>query len=142
MLNRSLKRPLDREKYVIRAWLFVAVQAGIFAVLVTEFQQLQGRFPDIFDTNRARLLLPAWAGLLILQLLIVIIYDFRTVRIRERNRRIRERLERAPEPLPSDGHVMQSGSVDDQLSEDGYAPLPQMQTRKSSDVVWYEPNND
>ena len=135
MLNRSVKRPLDREKYVIRAWLFVAVQAGIFAVLVTRIDQLQGRFPDIFDTNRARLLLPAWAGLLILQLFIVIIYDFRTVRIRERNRRIRERLERAPEPLPS-------GTVDEQLAEDGFAPISQMQTRKSSDIVWYEPNND
>ena len=142
MLNNSVKRPLNREKYVIRAWLFVAIQAGIFALIVTGYATLQERFPEIFFTNRARLLLPAWAGLLVLQLLIAMIYDFRTVRVRERNRRIRERLERAPEPLPSDQHMVPSAPIEDQLSEDGFAPMPQMQKRKSSDIVWYEPNRD
>lgn len=132
------RRPLNRDKRVLRVWLFVMVQVAIFTAVIFTYRELQAEFPDIFDTNEARLLVPAWAGILVIQLVLVILYDFRTVRLRERDRRIRERLERAPEPIESYSNV----PIQDQLAEEGYAPITTMRKRDSSDVVWYEPKRD
>lgn len=137
MLNK--RRPLNYDKRVLRAWLFVAVQVAIFTAVIFTYRDLQARFPDIFDTNASRILVPAWAGVLVLQLVIVIFYDFRTVRLRERDRRIRERLDRAPEPLTADDPT---ASFHEQLAEEGFAPISTMRKKDSSDVVWYEPKRD
>lgn len=58
-------------------WLLLLLHGVPFTALVYAYPWLAGELPEILVTNSARLIIPAWAGILIIQLLIAVLIEIR-----------------------------------------------------------------
>lgn len=68
--------PTERKRGITR-WILLALHALIFAGVVIAHPELTARFPEIMDSNLARLGIPIWGLLLILHLLLTSLIDIR-----------------------------------------------------------------
>jgi hypothetical protein len=96
MLEHPSQHRLPRRTIGLRVWTLLGYHAAIFGLFVALLPTLIETQPDRFDTNAARLAIPAWAGIVVLHLLATALIDRRMIRLRARAERIRKRIERDP----------------------------------------------
>jgi hypothetical protein len=80
----------DRQQRNLSRWLLLALHTLPFALVVFGYPRLAANYPAIFYGNLARLAILAWAGVLLLHLLIVALREVREgimLARRERERR-------------------------------------------------------
>lgn len=103
-MTRRRQRPDTQTQLVekpdsgLRPWLMLGTHAAVFTLVMVLYPRLQNARPDLFDTNDARLLVPAWMLLLALHLLLAYAADLRYLRKRARAERIRHRLHHPAAP--------------------------------------------
>ncbi len=93
MISRPEQRRIRSRRLLVRLWLIFAIHALIFGLFVYFYPRLQHSRPDMLDTNMAQIIILAWAGALVLHLLVTALIDWRLLAVIARDERIRRRLE-------------------------------------------------
>lgn len=93
MINRPEQRRIRSRRLLVRLWLLFALHALIFGLFMYFYPRLHRSQPDMLDTNTAQIIIPVWAGALVLHLLVTALIDWRLLAVIARDERIRRRLE-------------------------------------------------
>lgn len=80
--------PTKHKRSTLR-WVLLALHAIPFAALIFAYPSLLERYPHILNDNLVKLAIPAWAGLLILHLLLASVLEIRENAVYERRERER-----------------------------------------------------
>lgn len=68
--------PSQHQRGIVR-WILLFMHVVPFAALVIAYPVVYEQMPELFEDNQIKLLIPAWAGLILLHFLLVAFLDVR-----------------------------------------------------------------